>query len=274
MKTILCVFLLVLVLTACDAGGGNERPKDIRQEIWDEGQQIAITVKHNVDQGMKEELKELAHVSGTYSRYQHRDDAVESEVQLVEAVGELFQQSLFYGIFGEGVENNEAYFKALKVVEGFYGEKELDYSNYDATKLEALMLTVASDQLKWDEQESESTPIELFKKENQISLDAKTVQYDMANNLGKSFVLSGIIELDDYFNYGFEEEETNFSTYIIPDDGTYSDGWFLYFSRKDFEELFNDLLKGEKHVLVKAMIPSYQYEEGQGKMANVYTAKW
>ncbi|MFB5269118.1 hypothetical protein ACE41H_20345 [Paenibacillus enshidis] len=273
MRKIFIIYLLLIVLTACGSES-HDRPQDIRQEVWDEGQQIVITVKQYVEQEMKGELKEFAHVSGTFGRVKSRDDATESEIQLVEAVNELYQQSLFYGIFGEGVENNEGYFKALKEVEKIYGEEALDYSNYDATKLEPLLIKVVGEQLEQDEQEEDSSPIELFKKENRISLDAKTVQYDMPNNLDKSFVISGTLELDDYFNYGFDDEKAYFSTFIIPDDGTYSDGWNLYFSRKDFEKLFNDLLSSEKHVIVEAVIPSYQYKEGEGNMALVKRGQW
>ncbi|GGG81983.1 hypothetical protein [Paenibacillus radicis (ex Gao et al. 2016)] len=274
MKKILSISLFIILLTACGSEGSHERPQDIRNKVWNEGQQIAITVKHYVEQGQKEELKEFAHVAGTFGGYKNREDTNESEIKLVESVSDFYQQSLFYGIFGDGVEKNKGYYKALKAVEGIFGEKALDYSNYDVTKLEPLLITVAGDQLKQDEQEDANSPVEQFKRENKISLDAKTVQFNMANNLDKSFAISGVLELDDYYNYGFKKEETHFSTYLIPDDGTYSDGWYLYFSRKDFEELFNDLLNGEKHVLVEAKIPSYQYEEQQGKMANVYTAEW
>ena len=41
--------------------------------------------------------------------------------------------------------------------------------------------------------------------ENNISLDNYDVQYNMANNLDKSFILVGYAELDDYYNYGYKK---------------------------------------------------------------------
>jgi len=214
------------------------------------------------------------HLIGTYGRYKNEENVTESEKKLLESIYNFFDHSLFYGAFGDGVENNKGYYKSLEALEQIYGKKALDYSNYNTSHLERLSKIVAQDQIERDKQENENNELKYFKEKNKITLDAKTVQFDMANNLDSSFGISGTVELKDYYNYGFDNEKSYFSTYIVPDEGKYSDGWYLYFSRKDFETLFNEFLKGKKHILVEAKIPSYMYEKGQGRMAMVYAVEW
>ncbi|WP_025679181.1 hypothetical protein [Paenibacillus massiliensis] len=94
------------------------------------------------------------------------------------------------------------------------------------------------------------------KRNIRYSLDAKIVQYDMTTTWINHLQPVGL-ELDVYYNYGFEDKIAYFSAFIVSDRGSYSDGWYLY-----------------KHVFVEAMILKYHYEERQGKMTTVYTSKW
>jgi hypothetical protein len=46
---------------------------------------------------------------------------------------------------------------------------------------------------------------EKFMKDQSLILTAEDVQFDMVNNLDKYFGLDGYAELDDYYNYGFDD---------------------------------------------------------------------
>lgn len=109
-----------------------------------------------------------------------------------------------------------------------------------------------------------------------IALKARDVQYDMTNNLDKEFVISGLAELDDYYNYGFDRriESKYFCVNVTPTGGSYSDRWYLYFHRESFKELFNELKQGKRNVTAVCTIPSGRYKEGQGNMAQVKRVEW
>ncbi|WP_052352968.1 DUF2628 domain-containing protein [Neobacillus dielmonensis] len=115
-----------------------------------------------------------------------------------------------------------------------------------------------------------------YMQENGIRLTAKDVQFDMKNNLDQDFAIFGTAELDTYYNYGFADiEDEYFSVDITPFDGEYGDNWNLYFSRKDFGELF-DTLKANGTVTIAAtgIIPSSVYEDDQGNLAAAKQATW
>jgi len=59
LKNIAIIMLILLLITACSSGK-NERPQDIRAEVWNEGQQIAVKIKHKVEQDTKDDSYELA----------------------------------------------------------------------------------------------------------------------------------------------------------------------------------------------------------------------
>lgn len=117
--------------------------------------------------------------------------------------------------------------------------------------------------------------VEEYRKEFNLDITWKDIQYDMYNNLSKEFLVAGTAELSDYYNYGFREREKNyFCVSIIPYDGDYTNRWHLYFNREDFKELF-DSLKEEKRVIITTCeIPDYIYKEGQGNMAFVNQVRW
>lgn len=58
--------------------------------------------------------------------------------------------------------------------------------------------------------------------------------------------------------------------FIIPDGGNYSEGWHLYFHRKIYSDVFQEL-KANKiiDIMVSAEIPSNIYKKNQGNMALV-----
>ena len=107
---------------------------------------------------------------------------------------------------------------------------------------------------------------EEYKEKKGITLNAEDVQFDMANNLDKKFLITGTAKLEDYYNYGFTNEKDYFSTYVTPNDN--SDSWYVFFERESYSELY-EMLKdqGSTSVYISAVIPKNVYKQGQGNMA-------
>ncbi len=108
--------------------------------------------------------------------------------------------------------------------------------------------------------------------ENNVTLTATDVQYNMTNNVNKYFSLSGYAKLSDYYNYGFDDdiEDDYFCMSVTPQDGSYSDSWYIYCSRSSFEQLFDELKSGTTYVHAVCIIPTNNYKSGQGNMAKGY----
>lgn len=108
-----------------------------------------------------------------------------------------------------------------------------------------------------------------------VTLTAKQVQYDMTNNVGKQFGLSGTAELCDYYNWGYNEsiESVAFCVHITPDGG-YLESWYIYFFRNDFYRLYQHLLEGDVYVFVIAIIEPGLYNKNQGNMASANYVEW
>lgn len=120
-----------------------------------------------------------------------------------------------------------------------------------------------------------SSTYEKIKNENNIKLDAKDVQYDMVNNLDKSFALQGMAELDDYYNYGFDDMEADyFCIGVSPVDGSYLDKWYIYLHRDSFKELYDILKEDRKEVILECEIPKYRYKKYMNNMAICEKAWW
>jgi len=84
-------------------------------------------------------------------------------------------------------------------------------------------------------------------------LTNKDAQYDKYGNLGKNFMISGVAELDDYYNWGYRGfESAFFCINIRPTGGNYSDEWYIYASRDSFGELFESLKEGSKNIHIIA----------------------
>lgn len=117
--------------------------------------------------------------------------------------------------------------------------------------------------------------ISQYKENNNINLDWTDVQYDMQNNLDKEFVVAGVAELDDYYNYGFRDYEKDyFCACLTPPNGKFSDRWYLYFHRNSFRELFDELKKRDVQIITTCKIPKYIFKQGQGNMAEVERVQW
>lgn len=119
---------------------------------------------------------------------------------------------------------------------------------------------------------STSSKFTTYVDENKVKLDNKDVQYDMANNVDKMFSLVGYAELDDYYNYGFDDdiESSYFCLAVTPTGGSYSDRWYIYCHRDSFEKLFTKAKENKKvYVQMVCQIPSYRYEKNQQCMASL-----
>jgi hypothetical protein len=112
-------------------------------------------------------------------------------------------------------------------------------------------------------------------KEQGVSLTAKEVQYDMVNNLDKEFGLSGNAEMCDYYNWGYDDsiKDRYFCVEVTPSGG-YSERWYIYFSRENATELYQDLLQGSVQIFLTAKIQSNLYDKNQGNMATGLYAEW
>lgn len=120
---------------------------------------------------------------------------------------------------------------------------------------------------------STSDEFDTYLEENGITLDNSDVQYNMANNVDKMFALVGYAELDDYYNYGFDDdiESTYFCLSVTPLGGSYSDQWYIYCHRDSFQKLFDKAQdNGQIYVQMVCEIPSYRFEKNQQCMAQLH----
>lgn len=106
----------------------------------------------------------------------------------------------------------------------------------------------------------------IFNKKYSNLPNAREVQYDKLSYIGKSFLVSGYAELDDYYNYGYDNlESVYFCINIRPTSGSYSDEWYIYADRNEFAELYETLLNGPKNVNLVAEI--WFWPTGSNNMA-------
>ena len=120
---------------------------------------------------------------------------------------------------------------------------------------------------------SNITTIDTYMEKNNITLKAKDVQFDMANNLDKNFAIQGTAKLDDYYNYGFINNKDYFCINVSTDD-TYSNSWYLYCDRESYSKLFDDLQSGDKDITATCIVSSAVYKSKQGNMAKVLNIEW
>jgi len=69
-------------------------------------------------------------------------------------------------------------------------------------------------------------------------------------------------------------ERDYFVAYVIPDGESYSNGWYLYFHRESFNELFRELKNGKIDIMATSVIPKSRYKSGQNNMAKVLSVSW
>ena len=204
---------------------------------------------------------------------------------------ELIPEEIVAGI-DEYFQNNPAATpeQATKSVGDGYGfiDKENKWyanvkHNKPEPKDEQLDKDEQSNAMNKDEQ-SNTTKLDIsfrfkkYLKDNDIiaELDNYDVQYDRYGSLDKVFAFSGTAELDDYYNYGwYDDEQYYFCIFVTPHGGSYSDSWYIYCDRNSFPNFFEDLKAyGIIDVELACYIPSYKYESNQGNMANLRAVQY
>lgn len=112
--------------------------------------------------------------------------------------------------------------------------------------------------------------------EYKATINAKEVQYDMSNNVGKYFGLEGKAELCDYYNYGYDDsiEPDYFCMEVTPNGSSYNDSWYIYADRESFGKTYSGLLNNEISVLIIAYIDKYRFEKNQQNQATLFAIKW
>lgn len=74
---------------------------------------------------------------------------------------------------------------------------------------------------------------------------SKDVRYDPYTYIGKTFLISGSADLDDYYNYEYRNMESGyFCICVTPKGGSYSDQWYIYAERSKYKELYEELKQG------------------------------
>ena len=84
---------------------------------------------------------------------------------------------------------------------------------------------------------------------------SREVQYDKYGHLFDNFIITGTAELDDYYNWGYENYEyAYFCIQITPSAGSFSDRWYVYAERNKFADLYSSLQSGSKNVTLVAQM--------------------
>lgn len=112
----------------------------------------------------------------------------------------------------------------------------------------------------------------LFNKKYSDLPTAREVQYDKYGHLFDDFIITGTAELDDYYNWGYENYEYGFFCINIrPTGGTYSDEWYVYANRNTFSDLYASLQSGSKNVTLVAQL--IYVDTGSNNMATLVDYK-
>lgn len=261
MMALLILILATVLLSACS--GKEKKPEDVSQDFWD----MVIQGIIHVDKATQE--KELFETELFVLPKKEIESFSEKEKSIYKEFLQLCMHALeqYLEVFN-GISNEwdmSLYDNQYSALESTFGKSNLKHSNYDEELLRELLADI---QLKNSESHREKK--DNFLHDNDVNLTGKEVQFDMVNNLDKEFFLEGKIELCDYYNYGFTNEESFFCGKLTPLGGSYMDSWYLYFHRDSFGELYDLLIDGATgNLMVVAKVPSSAYKKNQGNMAAV-----
>ncbi|MBE7059096.1 MAG: hypothetical protein E7387_08415 [Ruminococcaceae bacterium] len=112
----------------------------------------------------------------------------------------------------------------------------------------------------------------IFKEKYPDLPSSREVQYDKWGHFGDNFIITGTAELDDYYNWGYENYEYGyFCINIRPSGGTYSDEWYVYANRNSFSDLYASLQSGSKNVTLVAQM--VYVDTGSNNMATLVDYK-
>jgi len=261
MKVLITSILMFLLLIGCSAEA-KEKPEDVDDLIWNEVMQYSIYINQQIENESNVNPDIMYSFDRFLSEYEDKDNLTNKERDIISAFDDLQSESigLSLTILNNNTMDLEKYNEIFKELVEIYGE-----GNLQAEKLDELF--IAS---KMDTQQARiDVRIESYKEGRNVQLDADDVRYDMVNNLGITFYISGTAEISDYYNYGFTNTEVYFSVEITPEGGSYSDSWHLYFFRGGSnEELYNELLNRETvEIIALGLIPETHYRDNQGNLA-------
>ena len=115
-----------------------------------------------------------------------------------------------------------------------------------------------------------SAKISLFQEEHGELVTYKDVKYDPSSHFNSYFLLTGSAELDDYYNYDYRDlESMYFCVCVTPTGGGFSDRWYIYCSRSEYDELFEELKKGSISNICMICRGMY-YDSLPHEMANLF----
>ncbi|MEQ6378752.1 hypothetical protein RZN25_18285 [Bacillaceae bacterium S4-13-56] len=268
-KLFFILLIFAIILVGCS---GKDKPSDVRQEVWDDGIQMAIAINEAVENEESSPNGEVEIINKW-----EEEELSEKEKEIKSAILELSMDAITLDMLyslGLGVEeeDKEEYYASYKVVEEIFGESNLSSKHLDEEFVQHMksLASQADEEEELAELEELEKKKEEFISESDIVVTAEEVEFNMPNNLDKQFYLEGTVELCDYYNYGFTYEQDYFCGELTPFDGGYSDSWNVYFDRDSFDGIFGLLLEdGSVDLRMAVEIPEYMYEKGQGKMAYV-----
>lgn len=207
------------------------------------------TLKHLI----KYDLEGVIETAIGYNDVAEKLDIIDKVVELRNEAVKLFIQNLDFDLEKELNNHNT--------------EKSVIYSPLHETNKDKVKELIDEVIKKAASYENENT-YKMYIKNNSVKLTAKEIQYNMSNNINREFTLEGIGELDDYYNYGYDKAESGyFCIFVTPNNGTYSDSWYIYCDRYEYREIYNKLLKRKQSLKLVCKIEGWRYEENQGNMA-------
>ncbi|KQL53106.1 hypothetical protein AN964_06000 [Heyndrickxia shackletonii] len=265
MRKFWVVFLFSLLLVGCSASG---KPSNVSDEIWNGGKQYTIYInkiveeKGEADDNFNDTLLSFLS-SKSESEMSSKEREIVNNLRFLNLNFLKVRIAQLSG--GDTKESLKEYNKYYDKMEKIYGKSNLVASNLDEDFIKKSLVTQVTKKTANDEGIKEA-----YMSEQNLSLTANEVSYNMPNNLDKPFFIEGEVKLCNYYNYGFTNEKDLFCGQLTPTNGNYSDSWYLYFHRESFDPLYQKLINGgTSEVMVTAIIPSRAYQSGQGNMARV-----
>jgi hypothetical protein len=123
----------------------------------------------------------------------------------------------------------------------------------------------AQPQEKTEEEHPGNYTFDQFMEDRSLDTDGEDIPYKVEDFVGERFAVQGTAQLDNYYNYGYKDlEVTHFVIKVIKEDALH---WYLYVSREEYPELFQELKKGPVEVYAQASVSEDYYESEQGHLA-------
>ncbi|MGD7023433.1 hypothetical protein ACQCVK_12605 [Rossellomorea vietnamensis] len=125
---------------------------------------------------------------------------------------------------------------------------------------------VSQPQEKSEEEQPGDYTFDQFKEDRSLDIEGEDISYaEEENFVGERFAVKGKAQLSRYYNYGYSDlEETHFVVKVFNEEAI---PWYLYLSRQEFSDFFQELKKGPVDIYADAVIPEEYYEVEQGHLA-------